>query len=421
MRKAEIDALVRAHGGRARPVAFFHVLRQRRLDPDDHAFLLEYADELGASDLLRWRSRCEAGKTGPLIRLLARRAVHDPGAFKHEVLDLPRIELSDAEWRELGDLVRGHVPPAIYEGILARGGPRPVRPPPEFYFTPGVLDRSGLDLDVESAIDAGPDAAPLHARSLRRILHARASGELSIDEAALLELAMERARTSDEDWSRAAIQIPASLCAAVLERARRTPRGAERANLLEWLDRQGVPRATLLPVALAPLAEQDGWSGVVAWLSRELSTRAAWDRHGLATISALMQERAFPEIGELIAQVCSEAARGGEKKAKALLEAIHAAFALALVEITRRALENGERARAAAALSALACLDPPSRASRAVHELRAAAALDEDLAELLSVNERLLKHTDARDATLEGVIAALHAIADAFGCDWRRG
>ena len=37
------------------------------------------------------------------------------------------------------------------------------------------------------------------------------------------------------------------------------------------------------------------------------------------------------------------------------------------------------------------------------------------LAALIAVNERLVKHSDARDASLEGVIAALHAIADAFG------
>ena len=30
-------------------------------------------------------------------------------------------------------------------------------------------------------------------------------------------------------------------------------------------------------------------------------------------------------------------------------------------------------------------------------------------------SKRLVKHSDARDASLEGVVAALHAIADAFG------
>ena len=46
------------------------------------------------------------------------------------------------------------------------------------------------------------------------------------------------------------------------------------------------------------------------------------------------------------------------------------AFARALIEIILAALESGDEPRALAALSALACLDPPSRVSRAVHELR---------------------------------------------------
>lgn len=141
MRKAEIDAMVLAHRGRARPVAFFHVLRQPTLEPDDHAFLREHVEELGASDLLRWRARCEEGNTIEVIRQLARRAVADPRSFQHEVLDLPKIEMHEHEWTELASLVKGRVPDSVFEGILARGGERPVRPLPDGFFTPGVLDR----------------------------------------------------------------------------------------------------------------------------------------------------------------------------------------------------------------------------------------------------------------------------------------
>src|SRR4051812_41314485 len=110
MHKREIDALVRAHRGRARPVAFFHVLRQTALEADDHAFLSAHVDELGASDLLRWRARCEQGFTAPVIRQLARLAIRDPADFEHEVLGVPRLELDEHEWTELADLVRGKVP-----------------------------------------------------------------------------------------------------------------------------------------------------------------------------------------------------------------------------------------------------------------------------------------------------------------------
>jgi hypothetical protein len=155
--------------------------------------------------------------------------------------------------------------------------------------------------------------------------------------------------------------------------------------------------------------------GLVAWLSRQLATRAAWDSHGLTTLSALMAQKAFPEIGELTTVVWSEASRGDDGPPRGLLEAIQVAFAQALIEIVQAALGAGDERRALAALSALACLDPPSRVSRAVHELGRLPGASAEVTDLIAVNERLIKHSNARDASLEGVVAALHAIADAFG------
>jgi len=415
MRKAEIDALVLAHRGRARPVAFFHVLRQPALEPDDHAFLLEHAEELGASDLLRWRARCEEGFTASVIQQLARRAMDDPRSFQHEVLDLPKIGLHEHEWIELASLVKNRVPDALYEGIVARGGERPVRPLPETFFTPGVLNRDLITLDDgdgdvagEAIRRLGVDALPI-----RDILAAVRAGSFDIDDAGLLALALKRARSADEDWSAAAPDLPAVLKDAVLEKARSTPRSAERANLLEWLEAQDVPRSTLLPIALASMHEGPVSYGLIGWLARQLATRAAWDKHGLATLSALMAQRAFSEIGELTTVVWSEAGRSNNDPPRGLLEAIQVAFALTLIERVHAALDHGDEGRAMVTLSALACLDPPSRVSRAVHELRRHAGVSADVAELIGVNERLVKHSDAGDASLEGVIAALHAIADA--------
>lgn len=419
MRKAEIDALVRAHRGRARPVAFFHVLRQPVLGPDDHAFLMEHVDELGASDLLRWRARCEPGFTAEVVRQLARLATSDPVHFQHEVLDVPRLELDEHEWRELADLLRGKVPAALHERIVARGGQRPSREHAGAVFTPGVLDVPGFSLDdadgPASPPVRSPSLRPLDELSTREIVAARRAGDIAIDDASLAVLALERARSSAEDWSFAALDFPDALEDAVLEKARATPRGEERANLLGWLEARGVPRSALLPIALAPARAGQVSYPVLSWLARQLSTRAAWDKYGLETLSVLMAQRAFPEIGELVTVAWSEAGRGGAEPPRGLLEAIQVAFALALIGMTREALASQNERFAMAALSALACLDPPSRVSRAVYELKRAESASRDVADLIAVNERLVKHSDARDASLEGVVAALHAIADAFG------
>jgi hypothetical protein len=52
--------------------------------------------------------------------------------------------------------------------------------------------------------------------------------------------------------------------------------------------------------------------------------------------------------------------------------------------------------------------------SRLVHELRRAPGASAELTDLVGVNERLVKHSSAREASLEGVVAAVHALADAF-------
>ncbi|XXX79508.1 hypothetical protein WMF30_12120 [Sorangium sp. So ce134] len=413
MRKAEIDALVRAHQGRARPVAFFHVLRQPALEPDDHAFLSEHIEELGTSDLLRWRARCESGFSGPVIQQLARLAIRDPAHFQHEVLSEPRLTLDEEEWIELSDLVRGKVPAGIYERVLARCRREPVQWASGFVLSPGVHRGLPPLLDGDELDGLNAERPALRDLPVAKILAARRAGVLSIEDGALSALAMERARGSDEDWSVDIRRFPAVLRDAILEKARRTPRGAERANLLGWLEVHGVARAALLDIALGSIRAGGDAYAVLPWLARQLTTRAAWDKHGLETLSALMSRRAFSEIGELVTLAWSEAGQGGKEVSRGFLEAILVAFALVLLGMAREALAAGHQAGAAAALSALACLDPPSRVSRAVHELRRLPGASQDVAELIAVNERLVKHSDARDASLEGFVAALHAIADA--------
>lgn len=417
MQKAEIDALVLAHQGRAQPVAFFHVLRQPALGPDDHAFLAQHIEELGISDLIRWRTRCEPGFTGAIIRQLAHRAIEKPDYFKHEVLGLPRFELMEEEWIELASLIKGKVPDAIYKGVEGRGRRDPAHRVSDFMFTPGVIRSGEPLLDDEDAPEPGLPAEPdeTRHRSMPQVIAARASGALRMDEKALLDLAMERALHGSEDWSRGVRELPPLLKEAIIEKARTTPRGAERVNLLSWLEAHDAPRAALVEIVIGAIQSGTISHPEVVWLSRKLVTRTAWDRHGLQTLSALVAARAFGEMSELIALAWAEAAQGGAEVPQGFLEAIQVAFAMTLLGVAREALAAGDERRALSTLSALVCLDPPSRVSRSVHELRRFEDSGPEVRELIRVNERLVKHSDARDASLEGVIAALHAIADSLG------
>jgi hypothetical protein len=417
MQKAEIDALVLAHQGRTQPVAFFHVLRQPTLGPDDHAFLSEHIDELGISDLVRWRMRCEPGYTGAVIQQLARLAIEKPDYFKHEVLGLPRFELMEDEWIELASRIQGKVPVSIYERVLERGRRDPARRVSDFMFTPGVIKSMDPLLDDEDAPEPGLPAEPdeTRHRSMPQIIAARESGALRMADEALLNLAMDRAIHGAEDWSRGVRELPPLLKPAILVKARRTPRGAERVNLLTWLDAHDAPRATLVEIVIEGIRAGTISHPEILWLSRKLVTRTAWDKHGLSALSALLAARAFGEMSELIALAWGEGARERGEVPKGLLEAIQAAFAATLIGVTREALEAGDERRALSTLSALVCLDPPSRVSRLVHDLRRFQDAGPEVRELIGVSERLVKHSDARDASLEGVVAALHAIADSMG------
>lgn len=402
MRKHEIDALLRAHGSRAQTVAFLHILRQPELEADDHAFLSEHIDDLGSSDLMRWWARCEAGFTGRIIQQIARLAVTDPSRFKHEILDAPRIAFGEEEWVELTDLLRGKVPETIWQRVLDRG--RKGAAPAEAPSTAEAIDLSSFmelgDLDTED--DESPSAE----------VHAAAD-----------LFTMERARTSEQDWSASVDRLPDTFADAILEKARRTPRANERATLLEWHERRGTPRNILVEIAVASLASEEISPMLVTWLARQLATRSAWERHGLGIVSALLARSAWPELHDLMTRSWSEASRArpeprGDHEAedvpRGFLEAVQLAFALALLRFTHESLESRDEARAMAALSALACLDPPSRISRSLHDLRRAPGVSGEILDLLAINERLVKHSDARDASLEGVVAAIHALADAI-------
>ncbi len=413
MRKSEIVTLLAAHQGRARTVASLHVLRQPKLEPDDHAFLLEHESELGPSDLLRWRSRSEQGSTLPVIRVIARRAAEDPVTFQHEILGAPRLDLDDDEWRELADQLNGKVPAAVYALLLARGGERPPRPQSVGTFTPRNVappDLRPSDLPPFD-FEHGP---PWDALTTRQIFDGIRAGRIDLDERALAGLVMQRARSGTEDWSVLVCEFPAGLQDAVIEKTRRSLRGNERANLLLWLEAQGASRAALLSLALEREGVGHASLALMSWVVKQLSSRAAWEKHGPEIFHKLLVQRAFADLADLATLAFSDASKEGEDPPKALVESIQAAFALALIRIAREAIAASSTPRAMAALSALACLDPPSRVSAAVHELRRAPNTPAEVLELLAVNERLVKHSAATEASLEGTIAAVHVVADAL-------
>ncbi|MDI1436597.1 hypothetical protein [Polyangium sorediatum] len=360
-------------------MAFLHVLRQQRLDEDDQSFLRENVSELGVPDLLAWRARCEPGFTGTVLRALARIALEDPSQFEYEVLDAPRFSLHDEEWIELADLTRGKVPPRIFDRIAARR----VR-----IEVPRVEERAALPSD-------------------------------DVDLAGFLESSIAEIAPAGPGL---ATPIDASLAPeAIVERARNAWSAEERAMLLEWAAAHGVPRKPLVEIAVAAVRAGELDPRLRAFLAAQVGTRAAWDAHGQDVVLAFLDRSAYSSLSEICALVWSAArgapavrgVPGGRDEPQGLLSAMSAAFAAALVHMARESLVASLPARGMAALSALACLAPPPRLSRSIHDLLRAPGVVGEVLALVELNVRLVKHSSARDASFESIVAAIHCLADA--------
>lgn len=352
MHKADIQALMRAHRGRARVVASLYLLRQPSLDADDLDFLEAHAEELGVLDLQRWWTRSDRGRTAAIVRQVARLARRAPDSF-YEVLATPSLEMTEDERRELLELLRGEVAPEIWARITA---PRPPR----------------------AAEDSGA-AAPW------------AEGESLLE---ALDLCGDDEVGAPFGWAEAPLE------GAALQTFQ-----------LEQLEQQGAPRAALMEMTMAALRSAETPDAMLSWFARswlpqKLASRAAWDDYGADVIGALIGRGAFAELTELLAGVW------GADRGSGFEGAVQYAFALALVREAREAAERADEARAVALLSALICLDPPSRVSPALHTLRRSQGLGAEAMELVLLNERLVKHGRGRDGSLEDVIAAVHALAD---------
>jgi len=373
MKRIEIDALVRAHRGRAHPVASLHLLRQKAIEPDDQDFLCEHARELTIPDLLVWRTRCEPGFTGAVIRELARIATEESAVFEHELLNAPRFALAEEEWIELADLTRGKVPVPLFDRILARG----VRATPITQSNDAPTTDDDFAAFLESTLaDIEPAPPPALPQGF-------------VDASMATEAILERARNA---WS-----------------------AEERVVLLEWLTAQGLPRKPLMEIATTALRAGEHDVRLRAWIAAQLGTRAGWEAHGTDVVLAMLDRHAFAEMSELMALVWSgtPGANQGDEQRRGLLDAMMMALAMGLIHLVREALTAALPEKAMVFLSALACLDLPTRLSRSIHDLLRAPGAEGEVRALIELNVRLVKHKKGRNASFEDIVAAIHCLADA--------
>ena len=472
MDKADLAALLDAHGGRAQPVASLHVLRAPTLGDEEHAFLIEHHAELATVDLSRWLGAASAEQRPAVLDALADLAERDPGRFELEIARAPHLDLAPDERAALTGRLHTRVPASVIDALSGDGAGGPRAAPERLPSTPApAAEGEGLfdPGDLLAGVDFGPgssSAAPTFSAGPAEdglgdllgdtdLFDAPGAGSPAGDEGgaifgdpfgggaatpqldallgALAELNTARERTAwkarakalaadpTEDWSRAVTRLPAQMADAVAVRAAASPRPEERATLLEWLLQSGARRARVVELSLALLEIEPGVESVTQWLAqsllpRVLSDKAAWSKHGAEVLAALAARRAFGEMDQLFTAAVTGAGELGPGLLAlpggggALCAPIFASFSTMLLDGASRAVAKGQARPAQAFAASLASLGFPSRKASAVAALRRKRGAKGDVARLLGVAPARKPKDVPR---LEDFIAAVHVLSDA--------
>lgn len=432
MEQAEIDALLAAHGGRAQIVASLHLLRAPTIGAPAQAFLSEHEAELATIDLTRWLTRASEAQKPAALAAMARLAERDPGRYEHEIRRAAAGELAAAA------------------SHLTTAGPPLAKPltvplaPDEGFFDPSEIlqdldfePKGPVAADTRSPVadaaasfegfddlfgDGAPSSQPgesagdplFGARQplLDALLAALAAATGARGRAAWKKRALAVAADTAESWAAAVLHLPPELRDAVLVRASVSPRGDERAALLEWLFQNGVRRPKLVELTLAMLGMGLDTTGVGTWLAETwipklLPDKAAWGKHGVSLLAALVRHQHFSALDELFTEVLPAAAP------PAPTSAILVALTRALIQVALAALTAGRPREALGAAAGLASLRPPSRELPAVRTLRRKRAAKGELATLLGLVERRARRPKEAPH-LEDFIATVHVLSDAL-------
>ncbi|MFO0593321.1 MAG: hypothetical protein U0441_37615 [Polyangiaceae bacterium] len=508
MEKAQLDALLAAHGGRPQPVASFHLLRSPHIAPAAHAFLKEHAASLATIDLSRWLDHASPEQRPDALEALIALAERDPSRFEFEIARAPHFPFHGDDRRELTIRLVGRAPesviaalsieppprrPSMRPGSMRPGSMRPgsMRPrapsqhpdaPPsagstgstdggftlgnEAFFDPGeILSEMGddgawaSDLLADEAFTrpepgltsgdflglgdspdgpGGPlgglgDASdPLenkgngaHSTSpeLDSLLASLDLASSARARAAWKKRALAQASESSEDWAPSVARLPPAMRDAIARRAGESPRPDERAALLEWLLQNGAKRSALVDLTVSFLALDAGGMGAREWLAqsflpRLLPDKAAWSKHGVTLLTALIDRKAFSEMDSFLAAAGAGAAALGPglvamPGGAPLTPAIGAALSATLIAEVTSALHEKKTKVALACAAALACLGVASKDRAAVSALRRKKSAKGETATLLALAEtRALK--PKQSPRLEDLVATVHVLSDAM-------
>ncbi|WP_437681679.1 hypothetical protein [Sorangium sp. So ce131] len=239
-----------------------------------------------------------------------------------------------------------------------------------------------------------------------------------LDEATVAASALSRARSEKEPWAHADVpaELPNALLPAVRERVRsRAPYDEELAALLRWLAAHEEPLSSLIGVILYHLEARRPGHAALQWLTSTLRTRTRWAHHGRDVLLAMMDAEAWQELLKLVRDVLparDAAADPDGRERQRMIVALHDSMARALVKLAERALERNATNEVLGALHGLAALHPLTSVRKLLHRLHEKPGVTEPIAELIALNEELLRRDTTNDASEQDLRLALSLLLE---------
>lgn len=163
-------------------------------------------------------------------------------------------------------------------------------------------------------------------------------------------------------------------------------------GLMRWLEQHDESPEALLDHTLHQFEKNPTSSWAKGRLSAYFVNRTRWTDMGPRVLRILLQDS-----DEYAARKFLDHARERDGSQLNVL-GMHEALAVVLLERIAEAVTTGDEKAALAALQALVVLHPPTRFSGRVRALRKLGMLSAEVAELVALNERLLRHNSTRDA-----------------------
>lgn len=233
----------------------------------------------------------------------------------------------------------------------------------------------------------------------------------SVTEAQLLAAANTCAEDPNDHWSYGKPPSFTSEYADAIRRRVRVVRDEmEWDGLMQWLVEHSEPYQQLVELAKQRIEVAPNSYRAVDLLRGLFVNRTRWIEAGPRVLEWLLEKRGTHAVVDFIEQVFRNDALGTPVNLQGMQEAL----AVLLIKRAAHGINGGNERLAIAALHGLVALHPPTRLCQKVRGLRKLGELSPPVAELVDLNERLLRHESTREASWLDARAALSLYQDSI-------